>query len=251
MIDFHTHILPGIDDGCRNIEEACSLLNMLEQQGVDTVVLTPHYYGRRSDVSNFLEKRTVAFEKLKAHYRGNIRFVLGCECNIVTCVNSNFSELIPLSIGNTSYILIELSFDRKWSNMVWQRLESLIDLGLIPIIAHVELYPEVKRQPGVVKKLVDYGCLIQINCDSVLDKKLYSLVKALITHKQVHCLGSDAHNMFSRIPHYSDANEKIQKLISKNAVIRLQQDMKGILNNHILNLQTSVPVSRTVLGQYR
>ena len=126
MIDFHTHILPGIDDGCRNIEEACSLLNMLEQQGVDTVVLTPHYYGRRSDVSNFLEKRTVAFEKLKAHYRGNIRFVLGCECNIVTCVNSNFSELSIEKLKNLDfrYDIINTNdfFTRKFLNKKYVKL---------------------------------------------------------------------------------------------------------------------------------
>ena len=57
MIDFHTHILPGLDDGAKTLDESIQLLKMEEEQGVDTIVLTPHYYHEREDLKSFLQRR--------------------------------------------------------------------------------------------------------------------------------------------------------------------------------------------------
>lgn len=231
MIDLHTHILPGIDDGSKNVEESIALLKMLEEQGVDKVVLTPHYYGRNCNVRQFLASREIAYRQLATAYKGPIRLYSGCECNIATCANSDFSELIPLAINGGKYILTELSFDRRWGEKLWNRITMLTDQGLRPVIAHAELYPEIQRHPQAAERLIDCGCLIQVNCDSLLDKRLFRIVKRLIDNNQVHCIGTDTHNQKQRMPRYSSAL-KIMMQFEGNCLIRkVQSIMNNIIDN--------------------
>lgn len=91
-------------------------------QAVDEVALTPHYYGRNKNISKFLENRSAAYEELSATYKGKIRLVKGCECNISTCANADFGDLEALALGNTRYILTEMSFESDWNNGMWSRL---------------------------------------------------------------------------------------------------------------------------------
>lgn len=229
MTDIHTHILPCIDDGSGSAEESRSLLALLKNQGVDTVVLTPHYYGRDRGVDLFLKERQSAAAVLADVCPEGIRTVLACECNIDTCANSNFEELRPLAIDGTRYILTELSFVPLWQDRLRQRLRRLTATGMVPVIAHVELYPAVQKQPQLVLELINSGCLIQINCDSLLDDRLYPLVRALLLHGQVHCIGSDTHNLSSRPPKYADAVHKIISDFGTDFSDALQNNMRNIL----------------------
>ena len=249
--DIHTHILPGIDDGAKNLDQSLDLLGMLECQNVSTVVLTPHYYGRNKGTDKFLESREGAFKKLAAAYGGKIKLVRGCECNISTCANSDFSELRPLAIESTRYILTEMSFEHQWTEHMWGRLERLLDTGLIPIIAHVEKYPAIIKKPQLVHRLVEEGCLIQINCHSVLDEERFALIKALIDHGQVHCLGSDTHNKEKRPPRYMEAVEKLSALFGQDLVYALQVNMQNILADNCIEPLAGTPVTRTLLGKYK
>lgn len=231
MIDIHTHVLPGIDDGAERVEESLKLLSALEKQGVDKVVLTPHYYGRTRNVDKFLAERKKALETLRAAYKGNIEFVTGCECNISTCANGNMGDLLPLAIGNTPYILVEMSFEPKWENELWERLFELIyRTELTPVIAHIELYPAVMKHPEYARRLIEENCLLQMNCDSVIKAETGSLSYALLKHGQIHCLGSDTHNTYDRPPHYAQAAESIEKIFGKEYADILQIDMKKILS---------------------
>lgn len=251
MIDIHTHILPQIDDGSQSLDESLILLKLLEDQGVERVVLTPHYYGRNKGISEFLAKREEAYIKLTEAYRGNINLIKGCECNIATCANSNFDDLEKLSIENTRYIVTEMSFDRHWDNEIWTRLYRLIDTGLIPIIAHVELYPAVASDPKNAYRLQEAGCLLQINCDSVLDNDRFNLVKALIDHGQAHCLGSDTHNTDKRPPHYKLAKKMLENLYGSDLIRTLQKNMSNILADKQVVLPTTRPIKKTLFGNYK
>lgn len=85
MIDFHTHILPGIDDGAKSLEESLSLLKMEQEQGVDTIVLTPHYFHERQSLDAFLQQRNTAYEQLRhaaEREKISINFHLGAEVRL-------------------------------------------------------------------------------------------------------------------------------------------------------------------------
>ena len=249
MIDIHTHILPGIDDGAKTSDESIKLLETLGEQGVKKVVFTPHYYGRNRSVSRFLKLRDEAFEKIK-DYHGGISVLKGCECNLATCANTDFAELKSLAIEGTRYILTELSFENKWDNRLFSKLNGLLDTGLIPVVAHAELYPAVQHKPELVHQLISTGCLIQVNCDSFADKRIFPLVKALINHAQVHCLGSDTHNLHTRFPKYGAAAEKIIQEFGQATMDSLQDAMDKILADRQVEIKPSTPVKRSLLGKY-
>lgn len=251
MIDFHTHILPGIDDGAKDVGQSVALLNSLEEQGVDTVILTPHYYGRNKSIDKFLTNRDCAYESLVSSYRGKLRLIRACECNLSTCANNDYTDLKYLAIENTDYILTEFSFEKKWDGKMWSKLNGLLDAGLIPVIAHVELYPAIVKQPGIVYDLIETGCLIQINCDSVADKKRNKLVKALINHNQVHCLGSDAHNLQSRPPHYKSAVDLLKTNFGDGTVDYLQKNMQKIIAGETVSVRKTEPVNRGLFGKLK
>lgn len=231
MIDFHTHILPGIDDGASTVEESLELLGILSRQGVDSVVLSPHYYGRRRNVQTFLHEADRAYCALREAYHGNIKLVRGAECNISTCANSDFGELKELSIGGTTYILTELSFEKKWTEDLWERIDNLLIEGLIPVIAHVELYPAVHRHKEYAQQLVAMGCVLQVNCDSFLDRKFKKILDFLFANELVSCLGTDTHNLTSRPPHYRAATEEICNRYGQVSFLCLQSEMQKIVEN--------------------
>ena len=250
MIDFHTHILPRIDDGASSVEESVSLLHSLEEQGVNTVALTPHYYGRQRSVEYFLEKRAAAYQALTAAYQGNIRLLRGCECNISTCANADITNLVPLALEGTRYILVELSFDPKWAKdeLFLRRLRELKEsAGLTPVVAHAELYPAVQRRPEWAARLIAAGCLLQINCQSVVQAGKHSLVQALVAHGQAHCLGSDTHNVRQRPPLYGQAAARLKDW-SGDALERIQENMKKIIADQPLRVSAGEPVKKKLFG---
>lgn len=229
MIDFHTHILPGIDDGASSPEESVALLDDLSRQGVDTVLLTSHYYGRRRNVRTFLSEYESAFQRLKGVYRGGMSLIRGAECNIATCANSDFGELKGLALGGSSYILTELSFEKKWTEELWDRVDNLLIEGLTPVIAHVELYPAVRKHRDNAVRLAEMGCVLQINCDSLLNRKFKKILDFLFANGLAGCLGSDTHNVTSRPPRYEAAVREIETRYGKDALCKLQSTMREIL----------------------
>lgn len=251
MIDIHTHIIPEVDDGSKSVEESVKLLEKLERQGVDKVALTPHYYGRNKNITKFLGNRRAGYEKLRQAYTGKIRLVEGCECNISTCANGDFTDLEALTLGNTRYILTEMSFESEWDNEMWSRLNKLLDTGLVPVIAHVELYPAVNKKPQIAYRLVRFGCLLQINCDSVIDKTKYELVKALIRHGQAYCLGSDTHNLDKRPPHYAEAVQTLKTDFGTELIERMQENMENILSDKPVKTLPTTPINRTFFGKLK
>lgn len=250
MIDFHTHILPCIDDGARSLDESLALLQMLEEQGVDTVVFTPHYYGRKKGAEQFLVKREESFRSLLQAYNGPVRLLRGCECNIQTCANTDMSALRPLVLEGTRYILTELSFAPQWSEkeLFLSRLKELKEsVGLTPVIAHAELYPALQKHPNWATRLIAMGCLLQINCESVVRAGKNSLVQALVLHGQAHCLGSDTHNIDRRPPFYREAAARLNEW-SAAAAAGIQQTMRDIVAGEPVRARAGEAVKRKLFG---
>lgn len=229
MIDFHTHLLPGIDDGAATVEESVKLLEDLSGQGVDTVLLTSHYYGRRRNVRAFSAEYEKASSQLRAAYQGGVRLIRGAECNIATCANADFGELKDIAIEGTHYILTELSFEKKWTEQFWERIDNLLLEGLTPVIAHVELYPAVRKHREYAERLIGMGCLLQINCDSLLQRKFRKFLDFLFLNGMVSCLGSDTHNPVSRPPHYREAAEEICNRYGRSALDSIQHKMQSMI----------------------
>ncbi len=212
MIDLHTHILPNIDDGAKSVEGASAMLRAELAQGVDTLVLTPHYYGKSHSPAQFLSRRQEAFSKLRECIPEGMQIRLGAEVHFTGVNMPDFDELTKLAIEGTRYILLELPFTERWSNGLLGALRDFVyETGYAPIIAHVERYAEVWKTPSLVNILIEAGCLIQVNAGSFLRGKDSRLPYALLKRGLVHCIATDCHDMGVRAPNGQEAKEAVER----------------------------------------
>lgn len=249
MIDIHTHILPHFDDGAKSSEMSAAMLKAEAGQGVDTVVLTSHYYGKKRSPSEFIEKRQELFERIKPRIPSGMRVILGAEVHFSGVNLAEYEELARLCIEGTKYILIEFPFTSVWTkNLLDTLYEFMRDTGCIPIIAHAERYPEVLKRPALITELVHMGCLIQVNATSFLSKQDRKIALALLKHGYMHCIGSDAHDMTQRAPDWT-AQEFFHKEGYMEEWKRAQEIMQKVVAGEQVCVETGKPIKK-FLGKY-
>lgn len=243
MIDFHTHILPGIDDGAETLDISLKLIKSLKDQGVNTIVLTPHFYFSNISEEGFFVYRKKALKELEdAAKEYNINFIPACEVYLSKISLAN--NLHKFVIKNTRYIMIELPHRIVLSQVIFDLIYGVINyLGLNPIIAHAERYPSVLKKPEIISELINMGCLIQINTSSLFNKKLKRIAYKMLDMGQVHCIGTDCHNE-NRPPVYQEAKLAIENRYGKDYFKKLQNNMKMILENKELSVGEAKPIKK-------
>lgn len=235
MIDFHTHILPNIDDGSTSFDMSIKMLDLLEKSNVTDVVLTPHFYSNMESLNDFLAKRNNKYEEFLKMYNGNINLHIGAEVYISEYL-SNYDDLSEICIDKkTNYMLIELPFSNVLSERYYQIIEMLIfDHKIAPIIAHIERYPfiiENRHYLDIINSFISMGCLIQINSSSLLTShKLKKFILSLIKANMVNLIGSDCHNLTSRLPNYGQAIDIINSKLGSSYLNKIESYEKQIIN---------------------
>lgn len=210
MIDFHSHILPQIDDGSKSVEESCRMLEALAAQGVDLVALTSHYYASHRTPEAFLERRQAAFERLQPHLTDEMPFVrLGAEVLYFRGI-TNMQELPLLRLEGTRLLLLEMPF-ATWSE---GEIREVIDLcrsaEFVVLMAHIERYTKFQKA-AVWDRLLAEGAIMQTNADNLLPFLNQRRVSRMIRDGRIHVLGTDCHNMTSRPPRMDQALAVLEK----------------------------------------
>ena len=223
MFDCHCHILPGIDDGSKNVQMSLEMLDMEMRQGVQGVIFTPHFYADMNSPSKFLERRSRAVEELSANL--NLlpqvpKYILGSEVHYFRGM-SRIDDLEKLCIGNSSFILIEMPF-RDWQPQYIDEIEEISTvLGLNVIIAHIERY--MNQDKRLVRRIIDNpNLLIQCNAEYFIEKTQKNAL-SFMKSGRIDLLGSDSHNLTSRMPNLAEAVEIMQKKDKKGAIDHIWQ----------------------------
>jgi len=140
IIDMHSHILPGIDDGSRNIEESVKMLDRLAEKGTDLVLATPHFYCEEQSITSFLEKRNNAYEQLKPHLKPeHPKILLGAEVLYSPVLVGN-EDISKLAIEGTDFVLFEMPYQKITSEIV-ENVSKIVDfMDVKLLIAHIERY---------------------------------------------------------------------------------------------------------------
>lgn len=251
MIDIHTHILPQVDDGAMNATVATSLLQTELDQGVKTVVFTPHYYGRKRSPAKFIEERQRAYEKIKENVPENMNVVLGAEVYFSEIGGASFEEMQNLTIGDTRYVLIELPFAEKWTEGLYAKLEDFIaKTNAIPVLAHLERYRQIRRKPQLIERFLQMGCLLQVNVGSFINKRTRRLAFVMLKNGMVSALGTDAHNASDRAPNYETAKAVLKEKGLLPAFENAQVCMQAILRGERVRVAYSAPVKKFLCWYY-
>lgn len=244
MTDLHTHILPFIDDGAQNKQTSAGMLQRLRGQGVNSVVFTPHYYGRVHSPRAFLRKRKEAYDAIREDLPEGMNVRLGAEVHFSDALASNEQSSL-LCIEGTRYMLLELPFSSKWDDLLFKKLRYFIDFSdCVPIIAHFCRYQQVRKNPEILSELYSMGCLLQADAEAFLHPKDSRLVFAAMKHNLVHCIGSDCHNLSDRPPEYKAAIDAAENAGFGEEIARIQQTMRDILADREIARKPCRPVKR-------
>lgn len=231
-IDFHTHILPEIDDGSGSIGESVEMVRMEISHGVDTICLTPHFIAQEQYPEQFLQKRDQSLVCLKEQLKEenlDIRLISGAEVMYYPGM-SRWEQLPHLTLGNTKYILIEFPGDRLTDSML-REIESIYtDRGLIPIIAHVERYLQAMHVKEQLRQLEQLPCLLQINASYVIDRHTKKSALNLLKQGSVQLVGSDCHSSTWRKPSMDQVFDILNENLDSSFLDQLSAIGQAVLN---------------------
>lgn len=219
MIDFHAHLLPGVDDGSDSVETS---LRMLERWGDPALICaTPHFYADRDDPERFLRRRAGAWSALSdALPEGSPAIRLGAEVHYFDGM-SRAEALAALCLEGTSLLLVELPFG-AWTRRVYTELEQLRQRGFVPVAAHVERYLGWNGSEAL-SALEDREILLQCNAEWFLSRAGARRAMRLLEAGRVQFLGSDAHNTDARPPRLREAWERIERKLGRGPLDRLAE----------------------------
>lgn len=232
-VDFHSHVLPGVDDGSPDVQTSLEMLRMEAQQGIRHVVATPHFYAHRDKPEAFLARRSAAEQSLRAAMAGQAdlpELLLGAEVHYYPGM-SNSESLRALSMGQGTYILIEMPFS-PWNSAMYQELQAVrTRLGLTPILAHIERYLSPFQHRQVFRALEELPVLIQANAAFFLRRGTAHFALRLLKEGKIQLLGSDCHGVDYRPPNLGEAIARISgHFIADGEVLRrLEQCQQRIL----------------------
>ncbi len=204
-VDFHTHLLPGVDHGSKDLDTSQKQLQAAKKAGVVTVVTTPHFYSWRQDLATFLPLRANALQLLQ-DYAAELNMQLVAAAEVTLSMElPTLPGLEQLCIGSTNYILIEMPLE-NWGTWVYDALETIIGRrNLRPIIAHVDRYPVKATQ-----RLLELEVLAQVNAEAFHSIWGGQIYQNWIKTGLVQLLGSDVHD--AAAPQYQDFTKALNRL---------------------------------------
>ncbi len=222
MIDIHSHILPGIDDGAGDLEEALEMARLAVADGIRVMVATPHLFKHQSgdldainDKSGILEHLDRFRDRLAAEGIA-LEILPGCDVPLSADSLRLLAEDRVLTVNDGKrYLLLELphfSIPPALEDICF-RLQSL---GLTLIITHPERQPLIQERPERLGRLVALGCLAQLTASSLtggFGRRIARVSRELVKKGYIHLLASDAHNTRGRPPILSQAVSALSKLV--------------------------------------
>ncbi len=250
MIDFHTHILPNIDDGARSIEETIELVQEAKKVGFEAIISTSHYMEGYYE-TNVPEREmwiNVIYEKLQEENL-SMKLYLGNEIYLSENLVSLLKEGRACTINDTSYVLFEMPLNIEPMNL-YNVIYEMIQHKLVPILAHPERYTFIQQKPEMLAELIEKGVFIQSNYASILGyygKKAQIIVKKFLQSNMVHFLGSDVHRPNTIYPRIPQILAELTKIIGKDKLEELTNaNPKLVLQNKRIQMEEPNKIELTL-----
>ncbi|WP_137602035.1 tyrosine-protein phosphatase [Paucilactobacillus nenjiangensis] len=238
MIDLHCHLLPGIDDGSKNMETSLRLAKEAVENGITHALLTPHhmngvYINHKSDVIQLTEK----FQKAINEAGIGLTVFPGQEVRIngdlLQALDDN--DILFADDGNR-YLMLEFPDDdvpTYTTDMIYQ----LQMRGIVPIIVHPERNTKIMKHPEIMYQLLEKGCLSQITASSYVGtfgEKVETFSKQLISTGQAYVFASDTHDLPGRKYEMKEAFEKMKSEFGESLANEYKENAKFIINGDIV-----------------
>ena len=233
-IDFHTHILPEMDDGAKTVADSLAMLKTAYECGAETVILTPHYHTSMP-ISEFCSKRDKQLSVLKKAMKedgGKFPKIL---CGAEVLMDGNLSEkpdLKKLCIQGTDLILLELP-GVHWNDWHFHEIYRIIaENNLSPVMAHIERYLRGPQSLFKIDKLISIGARFQVNAESFLTFSGRRIIRALAAEGLICAIGSDCHDTKRRSPNTARALRAFANKFGDPFIDYLYNKTEKLLSEH-------------------
>ena len=251
MIDIHSHILPGIDDGARNIIETIDMLKEAERAGFTNIITTPHYFEGYYEADVKTREKLLNNVKAQMNFQKiNVSLYTGNEIYITENIMDNIKLNKASSLNNTAYILFEFDLNVKPMNML-NLIYKVLKEKYIPILAHPERYSFIQKDPMIAYELAQNGVLMQCNYGSFIGmygRKAEIIAKKLLKNNMVHFLGSDAHktkNIYTQIPRVV---KELNEFVGKAKVDEItDSNPRKLLYNRYIEVNEPKPIKLSLM----
>lgn len=250
MIDIHTHIIPGIDDGADEIYDSLEMIKLAAKSGTTAMVATPHcnipgmydnYFGRE-----YVEQYKKVLAAVKEE-RLPVNIMPGMEAFGTEDLPDLIVQGKIMPINQSRYILVEFPFDAE-AEYVSYLLGKMADVGAIPVIAHPERYDSVQDNPHVAYEWQKKGYVVQVNKGS-FEGKFGSYVRKtayrMLSHNLISVIASDAHGYERRTPYMRDIYKELSEERTKGYMdLLFKKNPQKICMNQPLERLEPIPFSR-------
>lgn len=251
MIDIHSHLVYGVDDGSKSVEDTICMLKEAKEAGFTDVICTSHYMEGYYEVPcNEIASKILNMKSLKQDIKIHQGNEIYATENIVDYIDSKKA----MSLSNSRYVLIEFPMQSKPIN-IDQVIYLILNAGKVPIIAHPERYNYVRENPNMLLEYIEQGALFQTNYGSIIGmygSEIKETAKKLLTHNMIHFLGSDNHRTNSVYKLVPEALKTLKRWIGKEKIEELTTyNPTCILNNEELEIDDPKEMKKTILGSWK
>lgn len=227
IVDMHCHVLPGVDDGPKTMEDSMRLLAEAVRQGVNAMIVTPHFHPGRYKVyaeQNLETLNRVRYEAARQNLP--IELIQGQECYYYSGLLEQLNAGKVLTMAGSRFVLVEFDPEVLYS-VIRNGVRELISNGYLPIVAHYERYRCLQGHVERLEELRGDGAMLQMNFDRLLAKDgLFhrNPWRRLMLDGYVDFLGSDTHGMDFRPPHIDAAIAWIRREVPPRLAERILTD---------------------------
>lgn len=206
-IDIHSHILPGLDDGSQDMEQSLNMLRIAREQGIETIVATPHNMPGKGCPDRQLVQEALRRLQTAAGEKGiSVRLCPGCEYYFREEVLETLEAGEGITLGSSDCVLVEFGVSEE-KRYIRNAVRAILGTGHYPVIAHVERYEKLTDDMELLADIRKMGAFLQVNASSVTGKngrKTKEKVKKMLKSGLVDVIGTDAHSDGRRGPYLKE-----------------------------------------------
>ena len=234
VIDFHSHVLPKMDDGSKSVEMSLEMLRSARKMGVDAVVATPHFYGHRESVPAFLERREHCWRRLSEAMAGQDlpAVLLGAEVAFFSGL-TKVEGLYRLCANGTRTLPLEMPFG-AWTGYEVDAVSTLcLDRGYQVVLAHLERFVPLQKDESALERILSLPLWVQINAEALLPLTRRKRWVEMFREGRAHLLGSDCHNLERRPPNLGAGRRMLERRAGPEVLEQIDE-----LSARLLALET-------------
>ena len=233
MVDLHGHLLPGIDDGAKSLEQALHMARQAVADGIVLSVLTPHHLnGVYDNPAQQVREHCSVFREHLRQSAIPLEVLPGNECHLVPELPAALAGGTALTIGDRQRaVLVELPVQTVPLGAT-SILEEILALGLQPVIAHPERNAELIEATGQLSEWIEMGCLAQVtaqSCNGRFGPRVQQAARLMVGHGLIHVMASDAHRDSRRVPELTPGREQVARWTSPETATLLTEDFPRAL----------------------